>query len=109
MFEVREYLDEEGRSPFAQWFLGLTDMAGAARITSSIDRMRAGNLGDHKSVGGGVFERRVDFGPGYRVYFAREGSRVVLLLGGGTKKRQAQDIETARQRWANHRRRAKEV
>jgi len=100
---VREYLDEEGRSPFARWFSKLA-AAGVARVSAVIDRMEKGNLGDYKSVGQGVLERRIDFGPGYRIYFGLEGEQLVLLLGGGTKKRQAHDIARAQQRWIRHRR-----
>ena len=64
--------------------------------------MEGGNLSDAKSVGAGVFERRIDFGPGYRVYFGRDGRDLVILLGGGTKKRQRNDIAAARVFWTNH-------
>ena len=68
-------------------------------IQSRIDRIELGNLGDHKSVGQGVFELRIHYGPGYRVYLGRDGEALVILLGGGTKKRQSRDIETAQSRW----------
>lgn len=67
--------------------------------------MKRGNLGDSKAVGDGVLERRIDYGPGYRIYFGRDGDRVVVLLGGGTKKRQAKDIEDARARWSDYKQR----
>ncbi|MBL8670480.1 MAG: type II toxin-antitoxin system RelE/ParE family toxin [Alphaproteobacteria bacterium] len=99
--EAREYLDGAGRSPFARWFEGLDPLA-AAKVTAAVARLCAGNLSNVKSVGAGVHESRIDSGPGYRVYFAWEGRTIVLLLGGGTKKRQRRDIEDAARRWADH-------
>jgi len=84
------------------------DLSAAARITTAIDRMKAGNFGDHKTVGEGVTERRLDFGPGYRIYFGRDGSKLVVLLGGGTKRRQQSDIEKAKVRWKDYKARKKE-
>jgi len=100
--EIEEYLDEKGRSPFGEWFDDLP-AAAAAKVAIAIDRIGRGLLGDVKSVGSGVSERRIDFGPGYRVYFGsikEESSiKVVILLGGGTKKRQNKDIEISQSRW----------
>jgi putative addiction module killer protein len=79
-----------------------------ARITVSLDRLERGNLSAAKGVGAGVFELRLDFGPGYRVYFGKDGERLVILLGGGTKKRQQGDIEIARALWQEYRARKKE-
>jgi len=101
---IIEYLDQRGRSPFAAWFEGLNAEA-AAKITSALYQLGAGNWGNTKGVGGGVFERKVDFGPGYRVYFGKEGESLVILLGGSTKQRQQQAIESARERWMDYRRR----
>jgi len=67
--------------------------------------MKLGNFGDVKPVGGGVSERRIDHGPGYRIYFGRDGAKLVILLGGGTKKRQQQDIQSAHQAWTGYKRR----
>ncbi|MGB6230111.1 MAG: type II toxin-antitoxin system RelE/ParE family toxin [Litorimonas sp.] len=84
--------------PYADWIDGLKDRKHALRIVGRVARIEDGNFGDWKSVGGGVFELRLDFGPGYRVYYAkRMDGTVVLLLGGGTKRRQDKDIATARQ------------
>ncbi len=94
MIEIKELVDERGRSYFARWFDGL-DAIAAAKVTIVLGRMEQGNLGDTKSVGGGVLERRVTFGPGYRVYFGRDGDALIILLGGGTKRRQSRDIEEA--------------
>ena len=106
MIEVREYLDPQGRSPYAKWFDGL-DARAAAKVATALVRMEQGNLSNAKGVGGGVFEYRVDFGPGYRVYFGRDGDTLIILLGGGTKKRQKRDIEAARDLWRAYRRRKK--
>ena len=96
-----EYLDRAGSSPFAAWFQRL-DAAVAAKVTTAIRRLELGNFSNVKGVGTGVFEYRIDFGPGYRVYFGRDGAAVVILLGGGTKKRQDRDIATAHERWADY-------
>ena len=75
------------------------------RVTTAIARLEAGNPGDVKPVGKGVSERRIDFGPGYRVYFGRDGQELIILLVGGTKKRQQRDIEKAQAYWAHYKRR----
>jgi putative addiction module killer protein len=104
--QIVEYLDGSGASPFAGWFNDL-DPQAAAKITVAMQRMREGNLSNAKSVGAGVQEYRIDFGPGYRIYFGRDGDQIVVLLGGGTKRRQQRDIEAAHLRWADYRRRKK--
>ncbi len=81
---------------FESWFLRLKDRAARFRIQARIDRLELGNLGDFKSVGSGVFELRVDYGPGYRIYFARRGDELVILLCGGDKSSQSRDIEKAK-------------
>lgn len=90
MLEIRQ------AEPFTEWIEGLRDAKGRAVIARRIERLTLGNYGDHKSVGGGVFELRVDFGPGYRVYFIRRGKQVVILLCGGDKSSQARDITAAK-------------
>ncbi|MGL4512805.1 MAG: type II toxin-antitoxin system RelE/ParE family toxin [Lacipirellulaceae bacterium] len=107
MKEVVEYQDEEARRPFADWFDDL-DSQTALRVRTRLARAEAGNLGDSKSVGGGVSEMRIDFGPGYRVYFGRDGDTLVVLLGGGTKRRQSADIEVAKSRWEDYKQRKRE-
>jgi putative addiction module killer protein len=102
--DVREYLDEVGASPFADWFTGL-DAVVAAKITMVLTRIGQGNLSNVKGVGQGVLEYRLDVGPGYRVYFGRDGDVPVNLLAGGTKKRQQRDIEAAQARWSDYKRR----
>ncbi|MCX6358956.1 MAG: type II toxin-antitoxin system RelE/ParE family toxin [Armatimonadetes bacterium] len=94
MLELRD-----GTCPLLDWLGSLTDKTTRARVALAIERMSVGNLGDHKEVGGGVFERRLDFGPGYRVYFGRGGRVLVVLLGGGVKRGQQADIAAARDRW----------
>ncbi len=101
MVEIREYIRDDGRCPFAEWFERLEDQA-AAKVASAIERMKLGNFGDHKSVGGGVMERRINYGPGYRIYFGRDGAKLVILVGGGTKSRQSSDIKNAQDAWAEY-------
>ena len=98
MIEVREYTDPHGRSPFQQWFEDL-DARAAAKVTVALARLAQGNVSNVKGVGGGTLELRIDYGPGYRVYFGNDGAHLVILLGGGTKKRQNRDIRTAQDLW----------
>jgi putative addiction module killer protein len=91
----------------ADWFDGL-DPQAAAKVTIAMARLEQGNLSNAKSVGGGVLEYRLDFGPGYRMYFGRDGENLVILLGGGTKQRQRQDIVAAHARWSDYKRRRSE-
>ena len=102
--ELLQYEDQRGRSPFGKWFAALDDQT-AARISRNLERLVAGNTSNLKGVGGGVTELRIDFGPGYRVYFGRDGDTVIILLAGGTKKRQQQDILDAQIRWSEYKRR----
>lgn len=88
---------EGGVSPFNQWFLNLKAPA-AARVAAGLYRLEQGNRGNVKNLGGGLFETKIDFGPGYRLYFIQEGSRIIILLGGGSKKTQSRDIKLARKR-----------
>ena len=100
--EIVEYLDANETSQFARWFDEL-DPQAAAKVTVAFQRIRQGNLSNVKGVGAGILEYRIDFGPGYRIYFGRDGERIVVLLGGGTKRRQGRDIETAQARWVDYR------
>ncbi len=106
MIEVAQYETEDGRCPFAEWFADL-DARAAAKVTTAMAWIEAGNTGDVKPVGDGVSERRIDFGPGYRLYFGQDGRRLVILLIGGTKKRQQQDIAEAKAYWSAYKRRKK--
>jgi putative addiction module killer protein len=104
MIEAREYLDVAGRSPYAEWFDGLNAPA-AAKVAIAMTRLAHGNFSNVKAIGSGVHECRVDFGPGYRVYFGKDGDRLVILLGGGTKKRQQRDIQAAIALWQDYKKR----
>ncbi|MBL8454019.1 MAG: type II toxin-antitoxin system RelE/ParE family toxin [Zoogloea sp.] len=99
MIEIRDYLTQTGRDPFKDWLADLADRMARARILARVGRMAGGNFGDCKPLAGGVWELRIDHGPGYRVYYAKAGARIVLLLVGGDKRRQQQDIETALTYW----------
>ncbi len=104
MVEVREYVDENGRSPFAKWVRSLPVIA-AVKVTTALERIAAGNFSNAKGVGEGLLEYRIDFGPGYRIYFGKDGERLVILLAGGTKTRQQNDINAAKAIWKNYKRR----
>jgi putative addiction module killer protein len=99
-FEIREYV-ENGRSPFREWLDDLDEVT-AARVEKYILRLESGNVGAVKALPAGVFEVRMDFGPGYRVYFGREGRAIIILLGGGSKRRQHADIAAAVERWTRY-------
>ena len=101
MAEIRYYIDDDGDAPFAEWFAELEPMA-TARIARAIARMEQGNFSNTKGVGEGVLEYKIDFGPGYRVYFGRDGDTIVILLTGGTKKRQQRDIDAAKAYWRDY-------
>jgi putative addiction module killer protein len=109
LLEVQEYIDESGQSPFGKWFIRLTrrNVQAAAKITAVLEKIAIGNISKVKSVGEGVLEYKLDWGPGYRVYFGRDGEKLVILLGGGTKKTQAADIKTAKRCWSDYQRRKK--
>jgi putative addiction module killer protein len=98
---LREYLDGQGRSPFGRWFDGLSTPA-ALKVRTSLARLEADNASALKSVGKGVHEVRIDFGPGYRVYVGQDGPDLVILLGGGAKARQQEAIAGAQARWADY-------
>lgn len=95
---LREFLDESGSSPFARWFESLNAVA-AARVTVALLRLDQGNFSNVEGVGGGVYEIKIDFGPGYRVDFGEDGERIVILLGGSSKKRQDIAIKSAQNAW----------
>jgi putative addiction module killer protein len=101
--QLLEHVNAAGVSPFARWREKL-DATARARITLAVFRLEAGNFSAAKGVGAGVFELRLDFGPGYRVYFGKDGEQLVILLGGGTKKRQQNDIEAAQALWQEYKR-----
>ncbi len=107
MVEIREYHDPGGRSPFREWFDRLNSEA-AGKVTTALYRLGLGNFSNAKSVGSGVYECRINFGPGYRVYFGKDGELIVILLGGGTKQRQQNDIKLALDRWEDYKQRKKQ-
>lgn len=110
MIELTHYLTADGYDPFQHWLdeVKAKDQQAAMRVLTRLNRLAAGNPGDSKSVGAGVFELRIDYGPGYRVYYAKIGQRWVMLLAGGSKKRQQSDIEQAKAFLEDHHRRVKQ-
>ena len=105
MHEIQDYVTQAGKDPFKNWLASLADRMARARLLARVQRMAAGNFGDCKPLDGGVWELRIDHGPGYRVYYARAGSRLILLLIGGDKRRQQTDIATALDYWQDWQRR----
>jgi len=101
-YEIDYYVTADGRKPFKEWLEHLRDVKGRAKVRVRLDRARLGNLGDNRSVAAGVHELRIDYGPGYRVYFGIEGKRLVLLLLGGDKSSQSKDLVKAREYWKDH-------
>ena len=106
MIELRGYIDEIGTQRFTKWFTSL-DAIAAAKVAIALTRMEKGNFSNVQGVGGGVLEYKIDFGPGYRIYFGKDGERLVILIGGGTKKRQGEDIAAANLCWIDYKRRKK--
>ena len=103
--KILEYQTKDGRSPYREWLRSLRDRQARARVRVRIDRRSLGNFGDWSSVGGGVGELRIHYGPGYRVYFGRQSDTLVILLCGGDKRTQAQDIELAKMYLENYQQR----
>jgi putative addiction module killer protein len=99
--EVLEYENDSGKNAFRIWIGGLSEEA-YSKVLSAIALMEAGSLGDVKPVGQGVSERRIHWGPGLRIYFGKDGQKLVILLGGGTKRRQDNDIKSAQNNWAEY-------
>ena len=108
VIELREYLDASGHNHYREWLSEL-DPSVRVRVDKSVLRMGDGNLSQTKPEGEGVSALRVDFGPGYRVYFGRDGRLLVILLAGGTKRRPEDDIQRARSLWSDYKRRKREV
>ena len=104
--EILEYITEDGVNPFHKWLNSLKDRATRARIRVRLNRIRLGNYGDCKSVGKGVNELRVDYGPGYRIYYGKSKTTIVILLCGGSKKTQLKDIRLAQSYWDDFKRRS---
>ena len=101
MIEVREYTDASGKSAYTKWFDAL-DIHAATKVATALEKLARGNFSNVEAVGGGVSEYKLDWGPGYRIYFGKDGETLVILVGGGSKKRQSVDIAAAKDRWAEY-------
>jgi len=104
-YSLRYYVAANGKRPFAEWLYSLADRHAAARVQVRLDRLRLGHFGDARSLGKGLFELRIDVGPGYRVYFMVGGESAVVLLCGGGKSTQQKDVRRAREYQTDYRRR----
>ena len=104
--ELREYLEAAGRSPFAEWLVGL-DPQAKAKVAAHLVRIKSGNFSNVRGVQKGRVGEEDRWGPGYRVYFGRDGDELIILLGGGSKSSQDEDIQSAQARWADYKRRKK--
>ncbi len=100
--EVKRYITLEGKIPILEWLVSLRDLRTKSKINQRLDRLSLGNLGDCKFVGDGVYELRIDYGSGYRIYFGQFGSVVILLLCGGDKSTQNRDIRKAKEYWRDY-------
>lgn len=105
---INVYTDQWGNSPYAEWLASLREPKAKARIIMLVDRMELGLFGDSAPIGEGLSEMRIHFGPGYRVYYCKEGSSEYLILCGGDKSTQTRDIERAKTCWRDHKRRNKD-
>lgn len=105
--EIRHYIGRSGKDVFDDWLSELTDIRAQAKIAARINRLAAGNFGDCKSLGRGLYELRIDWGPGYRVYYATTGQSRVLLLCAGDKRTQAADVARAHEYLTDYRARTK--
>jgi putative addiction module killer protein len=101
-FEIRRYRTSAGDEPFTRWLSDLPDRQARARILARLERLEVGNFGDAKFLRDGVNELRIDWGPGYRVYFGRDGRTVIVLLCGGDKRKQVADIKKAVELWQEY-------
>jgi len=99
MINIKIYKDERGCEPFKKWVSDFKNKTTKARIYNRLKRIRLGNFGDYKNIGQGLFELRLHFGPGYRIYYGKLGRQIILLLAGGTKAKQTKDIKKAKLYW----------
>jgi len=104
-YTIEYYLTKKGEKPFRKWLDGLKDITARNKIRIRLDRVRLGNFGDNRPVSKGVYELKIDHGPGYRLYYALDGKAIVLLLIGGDKSSQGKDIAKAHEYWTDHIRR----
>jgi putative addiction module killer protein len=100
--QVETYVRPDGSCPFEDWMISLRDQQARAKIRTRIGRVRLGNLGNYESVGAGVLELKINYGPGYRVYFGQVGTKLVILLCGGDKSSQPEDIRRAIEYWEDY-------
>jgi putative addiction module killer protein len=107
-YTIDYYLTETGKKPFKEWLDSLKDITARQKVRIRLDRVRLGNLGKNRSVGEGVYELKIDYGPGYRVYYGFEKKTLILLLMGGDKPSQKKDIILAGKYWQDHKRRRKD-
>jgi putative addiction module killer protein len=105
--DILHYVTESNEDIYQEWLDGLRDRATRVGIQRRVDRLTLGNFGDHKACRDGVWELRIDFGPGYRIYYSQSGKEIVLLLCGGSKRTQASDIDQAVIYWQDYQRRLK--
>jgi putative addiction module killer protein len=103
--EILHYVTESNQDPYQEWLDGLRDRSARVAIQRRVDRLALGNFGDHKACRDGVWELRIDFGPGYRIYYSQSGKEIVLLLCGGSKRTQTSDIDQAVNFWQDYQRR----
>ena len=103
---ITEYLDNNEKSAFNRWFERL-DTQAALRVAKALYQMEHGNFSNVESVSKGVYEFKINFGPGYRIYFGQDCEELIILLGGGTKKQQSKDIADAQELWAEYKKRKK--
>ncbi|MEG4005523.1 type II toxin-antitoxin system RelE/ParE family toxin [Microcoleus sp. Pol11C1] len=101
--DIQRYSTPDGKVPFSEWLDSLRDLKAKFKIERRLDRVGTGNFGDYRSVGEGVYELRINYGPGYRVYFGQVEETIVLLLIGGDKSTQEQDIRKAKTYWTDYR------
>jgi putative addiction module killer protein len=101
VIEIKEYINTAGKSPFAIWFNRLDTLA-AVKVSTALYRIEQGNFSNAKGIGSGIFEYKIDFGPGYRIYFGKDGETLVILVGGGTKRHQQRDIDAAKICWKDY-------
>jgi putative addiction module killer protein len=100
--DILIYETEDGKAPFSEWMDSLEGQEIYGIIMTRLERVESGNLGEYRGVGGGVAELVIDFGSGYRVYFGHDGKELIILLAGGTKGSQTQDIQRAKTFWRNY-------
>ena len=100
--EIQRYITLNGKVPFTEWFESLRDINAQTKVISRLNRVAIGNLGNCRSVGEGVFELKINYGPGYRIYFGQIGNTIILLLCGGDKSTQNRDIRQAKEYWKDY-------